>query len=130
MIPNPDPRNLVTLVMALSEEEFQRITHLLNLTPNLTPNEFRNMLLEEEEKKKKKKKQAAVTKEPNAPSEESGMQGQGYKLAGGGEGKGKYCNNCKKDGHREHRCWLLRGELSNKRPCSACGKVGHGEDRC
>ena len=126
VIPHPDPRNLQTLIMALSEEEFQRITQSLSLRPNLTPNEFRNMLLDEE------KKQAAVAKGPDAhaPSEASGMQGKGYKLAGGGEGKGQYCNNCKKDGHREDRCWLLHPELPGKPPCSACGKVGHGEDGC
>ena len=99
---------------------------MLSLTPNLTPNEVRNMLLDEE------KKQAAVAKGPDAhaPFEESGMHGKGYKLAGGGEGEGRHCDNCKKDGHSEDKCRLLYPELSNKSACSACGKGGHGEDEC
>lgn len=121
VVPNPDRRSLQKLVMALSEEEFKRITEKLSLTPNLTPNEFRNMLLEEEAK------QAALTKGQNASSED----GQGEDLAGGrGEAERKHCNNCNKSGHSEDRCWLLHPDLPTKPPCSACGKLGHGEDQC
>ena len=114
VVPNPDPRSLQKIVMSLSEEEFKRITQLLSATPNLTPNEFRNMLLDEE------KKQAALAKELNARSEASGTQGKGD----------KYCNECKKHGHREDRCWLLHPDLSGKPLCSGCDNVGHGEDQC
>ena len=121
VVPNPDPRKLSTLVMNLSEEEFKRITEKLSLTPNLTPNEFRNMLLDEEAA------QAAAAKRPNTSSED----GQGAELAGGREeGERKHCNNCKKSGHSEDGCWLLHPELPTKPPCSACGKFGHGEDQC
>ena len=124
VVPNPDPRTLQHLVMALSEEEFKRITELLSLTPNLTPNEFRNMLLDEE------KKRAAVASGPNEPSMKLGTQGPRVGLAGGGEGKGQYCDNCKKEGHHEDQCWLLHPELSGKPPCSGCGKIGHEEAQC
>ena len=120
VIPNPDPRSLQVLVMALSEEEFKRITKRLSLTPKLTPNEFRNMLLEEAAK------QATVTKESNAASQDSVTD----EVAGGGGRKATYCNNCKKDDHSEDKCWLLQPELSRKPPCSACGNLGHGEDQC
>ena len=99
VVPDEDPCSLHTLVMSLSEEKFQTVTHLLSLTPNLTPNEVRNFLLKEDREK------AAVTKGPNAPTEESGMQGQGDKSAG-------------------------RREREKKPRCGACGKVGHGEDMC
>ena len=126
VIPNPDKRSLQKIIMALSEAEFQRMTQMLSLTPNLTPNEVRNMLLDEE------KKQAAVAKGPDAhaPFEESGMQGKGYKLAGEGEGEGRHCDNCKKDGHSEDKCRLLHPKPPGKAPCSGCGNVGHGEDQC
>ena len=115
MVPNPDKRTLQNLVMKLSEEEFKRITELLSKTPNLTPNEFRNMLLDEEAK------QAALGIGPKARSQKSGTD----KVAGGGESKGKHCNNCKKAGHDEDKCGLLSPSR-----CSGCGKVGHGEDKC
>ena len=124
VVPDEDPRSLHTLVMSLSEEKFQTVTHLLSLTPNLTPNEVRNFLLKEGREK------AAVRKGPNAPTEESGTQGQGDKLAGRREREKKFCNNCKKYSHGEDRCWLLHPELSRKPRCGACGKVGHGEDGC
>lgn len=107
-VPDPDPRNLETLIMSLSEERFQTVKQMFSLTPNLTPNEMRNILLEED------RKQAA----------QSATQGQGDKLGG------NYCNECKKHSHSEDRCWVLRPELSRKPRCGACGKVGHGEDRC
>ena len=124
VVPDEDPRSLHTLVMSLSEEKFQTVTHLLSLTPNLTPNEVRNFLLKEDREK------AAVTKGPNTPTEKSGTQGQGDKLAGRREKKSKYCNKCKKHSHGEDRCWLLHPELSRKPRCGACGKVGHAEDQC
>ena len=124
VIPNPDPRSLQKIIMSLSESEFQRVTQLLSLTPNLTPNEVRNMLLDEE------KKQATLAKRSNAPSEENGTQGEGGKVAGGGEREGRHCDNCKKDGHTEDGCWLLHPELPRKPPCSTCGKGGHGEAQC
>ena len=100
---------------------------MLSLTPNLTPNEVRNMLLDEE---KKKKKQAAVTKGAEAPSNESSIQGEGGKVVGEGEGEGRHCDNCKKKGHSEDGCWLLHPEIPRKPPCSTCGKSGHGEAQC
>ena len=118
-VPDPDPRNLHTLIMSLSEERFERARQMLSLTPNLTANEVRNFLLEED------RKQAAVTKGPDAPNEQSATQGQGDKLGGR-----YYCSKCKKHNHGEDRCWLLHPELSTKPPCGVCGKIGHGEDRC
>ena len=124
VVPDPDPRSLHTLIMSLSEKRFQTITQLLSLTPKLEASEVRNILLEEE------RKQAAITKGPNASPEQSGKQGEEDKSAGREKRNGKYCTNCKKDGHDDDRCWLLHPELSTKPPCSACGKVGHGKDIC
>ena len=117
--PDPDPRNLHTLIMSLSEERFQTVTQMLSLTPNLTPNEVRNMLLEED------RKHTAEIKGPNVPAEQSATQGQGEKSGGK-----NYCNKCKKHNHGEDSCWLLHPELSRKPRCGVCGKIGHGEDRC
>ena len=117
-VPDPDPRNLHTLIMSLSEESFEKVTQMLSLTPNLTPNEVRDFLLEED------RKQAAVTKGPGVPPEQSATQGQGDKFGG------KHCSKCKNHSHGEDICWLLHPELSRKPRCGACGKVGHGEDRC
>lgn len=113
--PNPDKRSLQQLIMSLSEDEFKRITQLLSKTPNLTPNEFRNFLLEEEGR------QAALGMGPKARFQKSGTD----KVAGEGEGQGKHCNNCRKNGHSDDKCWLLSPSR-----CNACGKVGHGEDKC
>lgn len=124
VVPNPDPRGLPKLIMSLSEDEFKRITQLLSATPNLTPNEVRNMLLDEE------KKRGGAAKGRKAPSEENGTQGRAEKLAGGGEVKAKPCNNCGKAGHRDDRCRLLHPDLSNQPPCSTCKKTGHGNDQC
>ena len=124
VVPDPDPRRLLTLVMSLSEEKFQAVTQMLSHTPRLTANEVRNILLKEE------RKQDTVMECPNAPSKQSGTQGQGDKSAGRGKRTGKYCYKCKKNGHDKDRCWFLYPELSRKPRCSACGKIGHGEDRC
>ena len=117
-VPDPDPRNLHTLIMSLSEEKFETVTQIFSRTPNLTPNEMRNILLEED------RKHSTVTKGPNAATEQSTTQGQEDKSGG------KHCNKCKKHSHGEDRCWLLHPELSRKPRCGWCGKVGHGEDMC
>ena len=104
-VPDPDPRNLHTLIMSLSEETFHRVTQKFSETPNLTPNEMRNILLEED------RKHATVTKGPNAATEQSATQGQG-------------CNKCKNHNH------ILHPEISRMPRCGGCGKFGHGEDRC
>ena len=91
-VPDPDPRNLHTLIMSLSEERFQRVTQMFSLTPNLTPNEMRNILLEED------RKQATVTKGPDVPTKQSATQGQGDKFGG------KQCSKCKMHSHGKFRC--------------------------
>jgi hypothetical protein len=120
-VPNPDPRNLLNLIMSLSEERFKEITQLLRLTPKVNGKILREWLLEEE---------AVVTKDRDAHTEPSDKQGEGDQPAGFKKGKGQYCTGCKKHGHDEDTCPLLHPELSTKPRCTECGKVGHGKERC
>lgn len=102
-VPDPDPRNLHTLIMSLSEETFHRVTQKFSETPNLTPNEMRNILLEED------RKHATVKKGPNVATEQSATQGQGDELA---DPRMPRCGACGKFGHGEDRCWQLHPELT------------------
>ncbi|KAL2044842.1 hypothetical protein N7G274_002617 [Stereocaulon virgatum] len=118
---NRDPRTLHDLIMSPSDERCKEITQPLRRMPRLNAKTVRDWLLENE---------AVVTKDRDAPTQQSGQQGEGNQPAGFEEGKGEYWTKCKKNRYNEDTCPLLHPELSTKPRCTECGKVGHGKKRC
>ena len=84
-----DKRTLLTLTMALwDESQYRSLLQIWNVTPNMTAEKAREMLMEEERREQ-------VDEVVN--------------LARGSE-KFK-CSHCKRDGHKKDTCWQLHPEL-------------------
>jgi len=105
----PDKRTILCLTMALPEA-YRYTTQVWALTPNITADQAKEMLLEEE------RTQDHNDVEKTALAARFGKQA---KLTGHGKGEEGNCPTCGKPGHGNDKCWKLHPELVPERYASS-----------